>query len=307
MNFHAAPLIQRSCPACGAEAKGAAHIAARQPAEDLAMPALSDAWRGFFKEPVFFSFHRCKSCTQLFAPRYLSTAASSALYGQMGDNIHSGDETLSALTQAHYADLLKPYLPAVHNYAEIGPDIGLFLTALGKTRKPEHIYLAEANHAVWDRLRAAASVPCIIAPTFEELAEQIPDNSLDLAVAVHVLDHLLEPAAILSLLHRKLKKGGHAAFVVHNETSMLARILKQRWPAYCLQHPQLYNPETLAGTLEKAGLQVRAVLPTANYFPLNYLAQHGLFALTRIKADLPLPHWPLKLYLGNIMAVAVKP
>jgi hypothetical protein len=110
----------------------------------------------------------------------------------------------------------------------------------------------------------------------------------------------------VSWIARKLAPNGVAAFVVHNERSLLARVLGNRWPAYCLQHPQLYNPATLKTLLEHNGFRDVVVYPTVNYFPLGYLLSHGLYAVLRWKVNLDFLSWPVKLRLGNIMAIATK-
>ena len=46
-------------------------------------------------------------------------------------------------------------------------------------------------------------------------------------------------------MKNKLKKGGFIYGVVHDEKSVMAKILGNRWPAYRLQHPHLFNPTTI--------------------------------------------------------------
>ena len=46
-------------------------------------------------------------------------------------------------------------------------------------------------------------------------------------------------------LSKHLKEGGFIYGVVHNEKSIMAKVLKNRWPAYRLQHPHLFNPSTI--------------------------------------------------------------
>ena len=103
------------------------------------------------------------------------------------------------------------------------------------------------------------------------------------------LDHLVEPQPLLRLLYGKLGPGGALLVVTHNQQSALARIFGARWPAYCLQHPQLYAPSSLEENLRRAGFDPVRVQPTTNHFPVMYLLRHLLFAarLGRV----PLPEW----------------
>jgi len=222
----------------------------------------------------------------------------------MGDNIHSGDERLSRLTQREYCSMAARYLPQARSYCEIGPDIGLFLEETRRHYPIEKAVLIEPNRNVWARLEQAASgIKSDIAPTAEAIAA-IADGSVDLIVAIHVLDHLLIPSDTIQWVKRKLSPKGVAVFVVHDERSTLTKILGRRWPPYCLQHPQLYNAATFRNTLSSMGLCVKDVLRTSNYFPLGYLIEHALYSATRKHYGLDWLKWPVRLKLGNIMAIA---
>jgi SAM-dependent methyltransferase len=298
------PYLTRPCPTCGASAPDSGErMASAPPAEALAFDELRSCWRGFFRErKPFFTYVRCASCGQLFSPRYFTPAQLGELYGQMEDNTGGLDEALLARAQRGYWDVLRQNARLVRgDYLELGPDIGLF------TREPladpelEKFWLIEPNRAVHPALEqlAGARLHAVLAD-MASLAG-IPDGSLALAVAIHVLDHLLEPQPLLEQIARKLKPGGCMLAVTHSERSLAARIFGARWPAYCLQHPQLYAPATLRRAFERAGLRDVRTARTTNYFPAAYLAQHALFAarLGEFKVPLP-PSWVLALKLGNI-------
>ncbi len=297
----------RSCPVCGATKASAFNVQAHLPAETLSEAEISEHWRGFFGTSCFFTYHRCGLCSHLYSPTYLSESALGQLYSSMECNVHSGDEVLSYQTQKSYVDHLMKRATSAARYLEIGPDTGLFAKALQEKLTVQTAYLAEPNRAVWQELSSVfkPDTATLVTNVFD-LDKQIPDGSLDLAVSVHVLDHIVEPSKIVAWVARKLVPSGVAAFVVHNERSLLARMLGNRWPAYCLQHPQLYNPSTLKTLLESNGFHDVVVHPTVNYFPLGYLLSHGLYAVLRLRINLDFLTWPVKLRLGNIMAVATK-
>jgi hypothetical protein len=133
----------------------------------------------------------------------------------------------------------------------------------------------------------------------------VPDATVSAVTMIHVLDHLIEPLETLRSLRRKMRKGGVILVVVHDESSALARLLGSRWPAYCLQHPQVYRPATLRALFERAGFRVVATEASVNHFPLGYLAQHLAFALKLGRLPHFLPEsWSVPLKLGNFMTVA---
>lgn len=297
----------RVCPACNTNQASTFKVQALLPAETLGESEIGKYWRGFFGASCFFTYNRCASCSHLYSPAYLSDEALSELYASMDNNIHSGDEALSYRTQQSYVDYLVRHASKAARYLEIGPDTGLFAKALQQKLEVKTAYLAEPNRAVWNQLVSVFKPDAAtLKQNVFEFDEQIADSSLDLAVGIHVLDHVTEPSKMVSWVSRKLVSNGVAAFVVHNERSLLAYILGNRWPAYCLQHPQLYSPATLKTLLDANGFRDVIVYPTVNYFPLGYLIEHGLYAVFRLKINLDFLSLPIKLPLGNIMAVATK-
>jgi SAM-dependent methyltransferase len=300
-------VVDRDCPNCRSHDAAKAAAQADLPAEALPAEELGRRWRGFYPVSCFFTYSRCPHCGQMYAPRYLSPAALDSLYGSMSDNIHSGDAASSGSTQANYVKMISKHAGKGTRYLEIGPDTGLLTREIAKRYPVEAAYLVEPNREVWPELEKCFAVGVAqIAPDISAFENVIADGSLDLVVGIHVLDHLLEPAKTLSWIERKLAPGGVIAAVVHNEGSLLARILGRRWPAFCMQHPELFNPRTIASILQRAGFTPRRVLRTANYFPIGYLIEHGLLALLKIKINLGFLRLPVRLKLGNIMAIATK-
>jgi hypothetical protein len=105
----------------------------------------------------------------------------------------------------------------------------------------------------------------------------------------------------------KLDKGGTVLIVTHDESSLLAKIFKQKWPAYCLQHPQLYCQESMRNFLDGIGFSVKEISKSVNYFPATYLFKHALWACGLKWTMIPKFNWPIiPLKLGNIITIAVK-
>jgi len=297
----------RACPICRHAALPAAAVRAETPAEEQPPLSLANYWRHLLKKSCFFTFHRCANCHLLYSPDYFSEKTLAELYSSMDDNVHSGDAALSEATQVSYVDAIARYTKRAANYLEIGPDIGA-LTRRAKTRfGVETAYLVEPNRRSWPQLQSIfAADGGRITSSLSEQEDAVPDQSLDLAVGVHVFDHLLHPSDTMTWIARKMRPKGVVAIVVHNEGSLLARVLGRRWPAYCLQHPQLYNPQTLKNALATHGFRPEAVIQTVNDFPLGYLMSHAIFALTKVRISLEFLTLPVRLRLGNMMVIATR-
>lgn len=296
---------RRKCPSCAGEGAKDPEVTSSPRAEDLPPETLRSYWSGFFKEKVFFSYYRCTGCKLLFCEYYLAPSKLGELYREMSDNTAGIPVACLRKTQEGYFRVLRDHSSLTGDFMELGPDIGLFTELCVKGGAFRHFWLFEPNQAVHPQLREVVK-----GKAHTLLAEmmnyaEIPDQSLSLVAMVHVLDHLLNPQEDLENIRQKMKPGGILMAVTHDESSWLAKYTKHRWPPYCLQHPQLFNPDSISRLLHSAGYEVREVRRTYNYFPLSYLARHGLWALG-IKANFANRpssfHLPLK--LGNIATVA---
>jgi hypothetical protein len=302
------PTVTRACPSCGTAtpADAAAAVRSGRPAETLDWPQLQDSWRGFFRrENPFFSYFRCGNCGLLYAPRYFSGAALDALYREMPDNTAEVQTDALRRTQRAYWDALRDMALPNGDYVELGCDIGFLTEHAARVTSFSHLWLVEPNEAVHGELASRThGRPHTLLRDTRELA-RVPAGGVALATMVHVLDHLLDPGATLDALARVVGEGGWLMVVVHDESSLLARAVGTRWPPYCLQHPQLFRPASLAGLLARHGWESVRTIKTANYFPLPYLARHALFAAGlgdhRVPGSM---NWVLPLKLGNVLMLA---
>jgi len=298
---------QRPCPQCS-RTESRVTVSASSPADQQELNNLTQAWFGFFKTPVFFDFHRCSHCGLLYNKRFFSPETLEKLYSQLPDNTAGQDIYNLRKTQQGYYRFLEKEAEVRGNYLELGPDIGLFTEFVSRTPVVEKLFLFEPNEAVYPELeRAAGSKPYHIFSGLFDFSE-VADNSIQTAVAIHVLDHLLNPQQFIKELFKKLAPGGTLLIVTHNERSLLARVLKRRWPAHCLQHPQLFNFQSTKSFLENCGFRQVKTKRSINYFTLSYLFKHLAWALGFQKIKMPrILNFALPLPLGNIMTVAKRP
>lgn len=301
----------RACCICGPVSARSA-IQASVPAEALSLTQLTDQWNGFFKDKEtgrsFFSYQRCTQCGLLFCPTYFNAEQLKHLYENMPDNTANVDLNALQKTQYGYFKQLLPHIKQLKgDYFEMGPDIGLFTQHVLQQNRFEKIWLAEPNQAVWPQLQTLMQTTPFQLFSDVLAEDPIANDSLGAAVMIHVLDHMLDPVAILEYLYNKMQRGGMLLIVTHDESSLLARILRHGWPAYCLQHPQLFRPQSITNLLEKSGFKLVEIQKTYNHFPVGYLLNHLVWALGLKKKIFP--DWmrmqiPLK--LGNILTLAIK-
>ncbi len=297
---------RRACPVCGAT-NAQAEVHSTDRAETMAFDALRPFWSGLFKKKLFFSYYRCRDCGLLYAPVFFDGAQLADLYSEMAPNMEVVASDAIAATQRGYFDFAAKRGTLRGGYLEIGPDVGHIVAEAAETGNFGHFWLFEPNLAAHDALRVAAAGRSTTLLTDMDDLSAVPDGSIGLAVMVHVLDHLLDPLKMLTQLRTKLRPGGTLMIVTHNERSLLRTLMGVRWPPFCLQHPELYNPQVMARLMERAGYADIAVERSRNYFPIDFLARQAAWTIG-LKIDrMPLPSHPIGLRLGNIITIASAP
>jgi SAM-dependent methyltransferase len=280
-------------------------VASRRPAEQLSVAKLEPFWFGIDKERHFFTYHRCVGCGLLYNRTFFSEAQLGKLYAAMPPNMDQVPDDAIIATQRGYFAAAAAREVFAGDYLEIGPDVGHLVGEAARAGTFERFWLFEPNHGVHPRLRdALGSASGQILPSMTDLSA-VPDGVVGLAVMVHVLDHLLDPSAMLTEIRAKLRPGGTLMIVTHDERSALSRMLGPKWPAFCLQHPELYNPVTIERLLTNTGFASVEVKRSTNHFPIDFLArQLSQAAGVRALGQLPLPRRSIGLRLGNMLTFA---
>lgn len=289
-------IIKRNCPSCSSQS---AEIELKPEIDPYAnIELLPEYWRGFNEKKIFFPYCRCK-CGLLYCDSYFDNKSIMSLYSSMDDNIH-GDEFSDNLTREHYISFLNlSHSLSNLKILEIGADNGSFSKKILEKLDTVDIDVIEPNQ----------NMKMVLENTFSNYYEKIEDIDssvkYDLIIAIHVLDHVSDLNEFINKIQVLLKKGGKLMVVVHNERSLLSRVLGKRWPAYCLQHPHLFNKDSLKSVMEKHNLQSLDIKNSKNYFQIGYLLHHIFLAVFRLKVRFP-SFFSIGLKLGNIMSIFIK-
>ena len=297
--------LARKCPICGNDAKLNIEVSSERIGESLEYKSLIPYWNGFFKEKIFFSYARCSKCSLLYAPVFYQESQLGELYGQMTPNMDLVPIEALIKTQKGYFKHLQRFSSLEGGYIEVGPDIGIFTKNCSREGNFNKYWLFEPNRAVVGMLSATVEGRSyqIIENMFG--FSMIPDKSASVAVMIQVLDHLLDPVATLSELREKLVPGAKLLLVTHNEQSLLRKLVGYRWPAFCLQHPQIYSPISIEALLKKSGYSVDSIERSTNYFEFGFLLKQLLWAFgIKVNTIPAFFNFIIGLKLGNIITVA---
>ena len=101
----------------------------------------------------------------------------------------------------------------------------------------------------------------------------LPQDSFDVGVMFHVMDHLTSPINILIDCRYALNRGGTLIVAVHNERSWSARLFGSKSPIIDVEHTFLFNKKTAKKLFEKAGYVDIKSGSYSNHYSLRYLLQ----------------------------------
>jgi len=297
------------CPLCGAAAELAAlHVQSNPPAESLPFDDHRAFTPGYASERVFFSYRRCSRCGGVYCPVYLTQEQLDRLYSHQSENMAEVPLPAREATQRGYFALFNRHEAPKGEYLEVGPDIGLFAGLCAARGHFTRFHLYEPNVEVHGTLATRLDGQELTVTTERYRPGTLARSSVAAAIAIHVLDHLIEPAELLHGFWDDLAPGGLLFLVTHNEASLLARVLGRRWPPYTPQHPQLFSPATITKLLERCGFELLEIIGTQNYFPVTHLVR-AAFSVAGLGRHAPAFDRPFSigLRLGNIATIARKP
>jgi SAM-dependent methyltransferase len=139
-----------------------------------------------------------------------------------------------------------------------------------------------------------------------------PENSFDVITLWDVIEHVAEPAELLSTIHQLLQPGGVLLVNYPDFGSWMARQLGKRWPFLLSVHLLYYTRSTITRQLQKAGFQPVRIRPHFQSLKFGYILKRmePYVALSRpvraLVEGVGLGNLPLTYNMGQTLVVARK-
>lgn len=293
-------MIKRNCPICDST-RAEIKIESNNDAQSLSWENLKDSFIGLRADQVFFKYSRCSDCKLIYNQNYFSHSELADLYKHMPPNLVGDEIKVVEKTHSGYVKHIKRYVTKADSLIEIGADLGLVTSGIVSKFGIKRGVLIEPNRDVRDALFDSVNRNSNfeIVDYLEDVKE---DDRFDLCIAVHVIDHLINPLDDLRRIRKSMSENGAIFIVVHDQTSLLARLMGKNWPPYCLQHPQIYDSNSIHQLLLQAGFNSVKVSKSTNWLGLRHsiITLASLFHLpTRFLRLIPNIAIPVK--LGNLI------
>jgi SAM-dependent methyltransferase len=131
----------------------------------------------------------------------------------------------------------------------------------------------------------------------------------DIATVIDVIEHVPDPVGLLRQVRSTLADGGLAAVVTPDVSSVMARVLGQRWWHYRIAHIGYFDRQTLSLALRRSGFEPVQVLRPSWYFPISYLIERAFQYLPRAVRFTPparLDRWVVPLNLWDSLLVIAR-
>jgi len=153
-------------------------------------------------------------------------------------------------------DVLLPRYVKNGSLLEVGCGSGMYL-ALMKALGWKHVVGVDINQEALERARQVLDVEvhCGSLPALKLAA-----GSFDAVSLSHTLEHVGDPVALLTEIHRLLKPGGQLAIIVPNIDSLSSRAYGVHWFHLDVpRHLVSFNRRTLSAAVTQAGFTVKSL------------------------------------------------
>lgn len=224
---------------------------------------------------------RCRTCSLVYAPAY---GDPEAIYvdGYIEGNTSFGLDIANPEFQEYLhfvgnqrVDMIEKVTGRPGTLLDVGCGSGEFLAA-ARDRGWEVIGVEPVQQSVDVARARGLDVRCAM---LEDAG--LPERHYDVVTGFHVLEHMNNGTAFLTMVSRWAKPGGHVCIEVPNWRSFARRNTGPGWMHLRpLEHLAHYEPKTLRATFERAGLEPAAVR-TATYLWSGQTLTHALTDLGR--------------------------
>jgi SAM-dependent methyltransferase len=217
----------------------------------------------------YFPIVRCEACTLLQTrPRDDAETLAAAYANLPADDALELHDASMRMAEDQARAVLR-HVPSRARVLDVGGGAGAFVEAI--RRKDCRPSVLEPSAASVRLVRSRVPDVEAIEATIEDA--RIAPESYDAITLWDVIEHLIDPRAVVSTLRSWLVRGGHLFLQLPDSRSLVAKILGKRWPLLLREHLTYFDSMTVRRLLDEAGFDVLSVRPSLRFFPVGHLVR----------------------------------
>jgi hypothetical protein len=257
--------LPEACEICGGT-----RLRSLYPATTLRPPALAEFVCTSEALRVHDEIVRCARCGGLVSRPARSADELLAFYEGTEDPLYLQEEQARRATFAKLLGWIEGYHVGGRRLFEVGSHAGLFLSVAAAAGW-EASGIEPSRWAV-DEGQRRFDVSLALGNA-EHVRRR--KGSLDVLAMFEVLDHLADPAAVLTKLRPMLSPEGLLAGSVTDHRGAHGRFARGDWPWFIRAHRTYFNPVTMAVLLRRTGFELVSWRAVPASVHLSYLAERA--------------------------------
>jgi SAM-dependent methyltransferase len=257
---------------------------------------------------VHYKIVRCNTCGLYRSDPVADPSSIARLYEK--SNFNYGAEVCNlAHTYGSYLARLDRHGVNKGSIIEIGCGNGFFLEQ-AREQGWRYLYGVEPSRSAADQASSGIRSHITCAMMQPGL---FPADFADAICFFQVLDHVLDPATLLTECFRILKPGGLVLCLNHNVNAVSARLMREKSPIIDIEHAFLYSRTTIKRLFQRFGFDVRETGNATNRYSFGYLTRlipipsKMKTSMLSLFERIGLSRMTMTLHLGNLYVIARKP
>lgn len=260
-------------------------------------------------DKIHFRILKCTRCGLIFSSPIIAPEKISAFYKE---SLCNYEDQIPYLIKTYFklVNDIKGFLPKNPRVLEVGCGNGFFIKALVDLGLTKNVYGVEPSSKMVSQVDPTFSSRVKIDVFRQSL---FPENSFDLILCFHTLDHTVDPNKFIKESRAILRKNGYIIIVVHDTEGLSVRLFGENSAIFDIEHIYLFNKNTLRKIFAHNSFKVIKVFSLVNSYPLNYWIQMSGFPLIIkrfakfVASTLGISKMGFSISAGNIGIIAKKP
>lgn len=257
-------MIDVICNLCGQNDYVVRFPATMRPQEQIVVDAFSCTNPGYGHHAQIV---QCRNCGYVYANPRWSGAEILQAYTAVTDETYVQERAGRELTFRKHLQSLEKRVGKANGRSLL--DVGAYIGVFVETAVAAGWQACGVEPSEWAASMAQQHGLQVIHGTQD--APDLVDKQFDLVTMWDVIEHVADPSGEIGKAYQLIKPGGWLVIHTMDIDSLIAKLMKARWPWLMDMHIHYFSQKTLRAMLEKNGFEVISSGAEGRYLRLNYL------------------------------------